>query len=215
MLEENYDEFSEEEKFSILKEMKTALTRTYNMLNNLLTWACSQLGRIQFSKDYYDLDELTKMTIYQLNSITKSKSIKLLSQVKPNSNIYCDKDMILIVLRNLITNAIKFSYEGGKISISYSIVENILENYDRSVIKNGKYSKISIQDFGIGINQEDIEKLFRIDSTYSNIGTFNEQGSGLGLILCKDFIEKHKGNIWIESELGKGTTVHFTLPLNN
>ncbi|MBE0646735.1 MAG: ATP-binding protein, partial [Bacteroidales bacterium] len=115
--------------------------------------------------------------------------------------VLADRDMILTVLRNLISNAVKFTSFGGKIHII--------------VTPNHDFCEISVRDSGIGISKEDIDKLFRIDSKFSTRGTADEKGTGLGLILCKEFVEKHGGKIWVESELGKGSTFRFTLPISN
>jgi signal transduction histidine kinase len=114
--------------------------------------------------------------------------------------VFADKAMINTILRNLISNAIKFTYPGGQIIISAEKTPDEL--------------KISISDNGIGIKKETIGKLFRIDENNTRIGTQNERGTGLGLILCKEFIEKHQGKIWVESELGKGSKFSFTIPKN-
>jgi signal transduction histidine kinase len=114
--------------------------------------------------------------------------------------VFADKAMINTILRNLISNAIKFTYPGGQIIISAEKMPDEL--------------KISISDNGIGIKKEAIGKLLRIDENNTRIGTQNERGTGLGLILCKEFIEKHQGKIWVESELGKGSKFSFTIPKN-
>jgi signal transduction histidine kinase len=114
--------------------------------------------------------------------------------------VFADKAMISTILRNLISNAIKFTYPGGKIVISSD--------------KKPDELMISISDNGIGIKKEVIDKLFRIDETYIAPGTQEEKGTGLGLILCKEFIEKHGGKIWVESEVDKGSTFYFTIPKN-
>jgi len=107
--------------------------------------------------------------------------------------------MILTVLRNLISNAIKFTNESGKVTIGYKLMDNTVELY--------------VKDTGIGMNKQQIEKLFKIEENVSTPGTNKEKGTGLGLILCKEFVEKHKGRIWVESEEGKGSTFSFTLPV--
>ncbi len=107
--------------------------------------------------------------------------------------------MILTVLRNLISNAIKFTNESGKVTIGYKLMDNTVELY--------------VKDNGVGMNKQQIEKLFKIEENVSTPGTNKEKGTGLGLILCKEFVEKHKGRIWVESEEGKGSTFSFTLPV--
>ena len=116
----------------------------------------------------------------------------------PEANVFADKSMISTVFRNLISNAIKFTQTGGRITLRIKTEES-------GVL-------VSVQDTGIGIPENMISKLFRIDQSYSTTGTNNEQGTGLGLILCKEFVEKHKGKIWVRSEVGKGSKFYFTLP---
>ena len=117
-----------------------------------------------------------------------------------------DFNMINTVLRNLIVNSVKFSYENGKIFIDIMEKENLDESSSKS-----NYIIISVKDNGVGINEKDIDKLFRIDINHTTLGTSKEKGTGLGLILCKEFIEKHNGKIWVESKPNEGTTFYFTL----
>lgn len=126
------------------------------------------------------------------------KNIKLTDATPDEFIINCDVNMITTVVRNLVSNAIKFTPEGGEIKI-------FTEENDQEVI-------VSVQDSGIGIAKEDIAKLFRIDVHHTTIGTSDEKGTGLGLILCKEFIDKHNGRIWVESEPGRGATFKFALP---
>lgn len=128
----------------------------------------------------------------------EKKQIELVSSVDPDLSLYADEEMMLTILRNLISNAIKFSYSGGIILITAE--------------KSHTETIISVIDNGVGISNEDKEKLFRIDIHHSTSGTSQESGSGLGLILCREFVEKHNGKIWVESELGNGSTFKFTIP---
>jgi signal transduction histidine kinase len=127
------------------------------------------------------------------------KNIELKSNIDKKVTLIADEDMVTTILRNLITNAIKFTPKEGRITISAKEVEN-------------NFVQISVSDTGIGIEPERIEKIFRIDSANSTEGTEGEKGSGLGLILSKEFVEKHGGKIWVESQVNAGTTFHFTLP---
>jgi signal transduction histidine kinase len=115
---------------------------------------------------------------------------------------YCDKNLYETIIRNLISNAIKFSKTESEIKITFSDLDD-------------KFIQISVSDTGIGIAEEDIPKLFRDDIDRKKIGNSPEKGSGLGLLLCKEFVEKHKGQIWVESQLEQGTTFHFTIPIKN
>ena len=175
-------------------------TTVFNLLMNLLEWARSQTGRMEFSREYIELGSLINEVIELSNESAHQKSIKIIKELPRNLLVFADKAMINTILRNLISNAIKFTHPGGLIIVS---AEKELDEL-----------KISISDNGIGIKKEAIGKLFRIDENNIRMGTQNEIGTGLGLILCKEFIEKHRGKIWVESEIGKGSKFYFTIPKN-
>ena len=172
--------------------------RVFDLLMNLLEWSHSQTGRMQFNPENFELVELINDVNELLSDSAQQKSIILSREIPLNIPVVADKAMISTVLRNLISNAIKFTHPGGKIVVS-------------TEPKEGEWL-VAICDNGVGIKKEAIEKLFRIDETYSTTGTNNEEGTGLGLILCKDFIEKHGGKIWVESEEGMGSKFCFTIP---
>jgi len=138
--------------------------------------------------------------IYLLQSLAIKKNIEISSEIQEANFVFGDKNMINTILRNLISNAIKFTPPNGKIFIATHMTD--------------KQCEISVRDTGVGIAKKNIQELFKIDSKYKSEGTANEKGTGLGLILCKEFIEKHHGKIWVESELGQGSTFYFTIPLN-
>ena len=172
--------------------------RAMSLLVNLLEWSRSQTGRITFNPEYLETVALVNEVLEMANDSALQKPVTILQNL-PNSLIsYGDKDMISTVLRNLISNAIKFSYPGGQIEIS-------AENSKDEI-------KLIVTDHGVGIRQEAIHKLWRIDESYSTMGTSKEKGTGLGLLLCKEFVEQHGGKIWAESQLGMGTTFIFTIP---
>ena len=193
--EKNFDGI--EEYARIIQKSSTTV---FDLLMNLLEWARSQTGRMEFSREYIELGGLINEVIELSNESAHQKSITIIKELPRNLLVYADKAMINTILRNLISNAIKFTYPGGQIIISAEKMPDEL--------------KISISDNGIGIKKEAIGKLFRIDENNTRIGTQNERGTGLGLILCKEFIEKHHGKIWVESELGKGSKFSFTIPKN-
>ncbi|MBW8334501.1 MAG: PAS domain-containing sensor histidine kinase [Prolixibacteraceae bacterium] len=172
--------------------------RAMDLLMNLMDWSRMQTGRIEFIPECFDLVELTNEVLKLLNNSSQQKSIAVSTEFPPLIFVLADKQMISTVLRNLISNAIKFAHTGGEICIS-------------AKPKQGEWV-ITIADNGVGINKETIDKLFRIDESYSTLGTQNEKGTGLGLLLCKEFVEKHDGKIWIESEVGKGSKFHFSVP---
>jgi signal transduction histidine kinase len=134
-----------------------------------------------------------------LQAMVKDKNLKLKTDIAKDLVMTADANMINTIIRNLVSNAIKFSKPEGLITI------NAKEIYNGNI-------QMSIADTGIGIPEENIDKLFRIDESYSTKGTNNEKGTGLGLILCQEFIQKHGGKIWVESKVGTGTTFYFTIP---
>jgi signal transduction histidine kinase len=152
---------------------------------------------MEFCPKTLDLHEMVKKNINLLKMNADKKNIEVISDIKPNTMISADYDILTTVFRNLISNAIKFSYENSKVFIKAE--------------ESAKEITISVIDEGVGISKENIQKLFRIDIHYSTTGTSEEQGSGLGLILCREFVEKHGGKIWVESEENKGSTFKFTL----
>lgn len=172
--------------------------RAMNLITNLIEWSRSQSGRMDFNPDYVEISSLLN-EIYEISNVAaREKSISLKMEIPRHLSVLLDKEMISSVIRNLISNAIKFTHPGGEI-----IVRAELLNHDL---------QISVKDTGVGIASQNLVKLFRIDETYSVTGTNNEKGTGLGLILCKEFVEKHKGKIWVESKVDKGSTFFFTIP---
>ena len=180
--------------------INTSAIQTLRLLENLLEWANSQTGKIVFNPVPFKLNELFNEELNLLNDMAARKNIELLSSLPEDLIIKADKNMIKTILRNLISNAIKFTQRNGKVEVK--------------AISDNKQVEISVSDTGIGIDKETISKLFRIDANISKPGTDNEKGTGLGLFLCKEFIEKHGGRIWVESEEGRGSTFRFCLPLN-
>ncbi len=197
-----YEEYNELEDFEIKKYIKTIYDSTnnlYNLLQNLLQWSRSQIGKTEFKPCIFDLSDVVNNNIELLNISAERKGIKISSDIKKNSYAYFDKNMIDTVIRNLVSNAIKFTREGGEIKI-FSV--------DKS-----NYVEVAVSDTGVGINDDDIKKLFSIDKNHTSLGTSKEKGTGLGLILCKEFVEKNGGKIYVESN-HKGSTFKFTLPKN-
>lgn len=178
--------------------IQTSANRADALLTNLLEWSRAQLGRMEYNPEHVDLCEMIKETLSLTTDFAQQKSVKLNIDIPKFALAYIDKTMINSVLRNLITNAIKFSYPGGEVCI---ILKAEKDDYS-----------ISVKDNGVGIRPEDVKKLFRIDESITTKGTRNETGTGLGLILCKEFVEKNNGKIWLQSEPGKGSVFSFTLP---
>ena len=172
--------------------------RSMDLLKNLLDWARLQTGKIEFKAVDFSLNDIVTETIALLNDAASQKSIQILNTINQEIKIHADPSMMGTILRNLISNAIKFSNPGGKITISTEQKENELV--------------LLVSDNGTGISKADQLRMFKIEENFSLKGTQNETGTGLGLILCKEFIEKYEGKIWVESEEGVGSTFYFTLP---
>jgi signal transduction histidine kinase len=181
-----------------LKEATHSANKTLDLLDDLLTWAISQNKEKSFNPVKINLSELMTDEIESIHTSAKQKQITLNHSIPPDLNVAADLQMVKTILRNLISNAIKFTNSGGQIRISASEIPPFVD--------------ITVRDNGIGISSEAQIKLFRTDGFHSTAGTHNEQGTGLGLLLCKEFVEIHGGNIRIESEPGKGSEFKFTLP---
>ena len=199
LLLDDFNGFSDEEKLDLIRTMDTASKNAYKLLQNLLEWSRSQTGSIQWEPNAVSLHEVVDTSINLLGDAATAKEVSINAIVNPNTRVWADGNMALTVIRNLISNALKYTPKGGEIKI-----------YTK---KADKEIEITIEDNGVGISEEDKLKLFRIDINHSTSGTNNEQGTGLGLILCKEFVEKNAGKIWVESIEGKGSKFKFTLPL--
>jgi len=174
--------------------------QNFNLLNNLLEWAGMQMNGIQLKPQIILLEKTVETVTNLLKNNLDEKHIKFTTQISPNLAAVADVNMLETVLRNLLTNAIKFTPNGGSISLSIN--------------QSDTETEICISDSGVGISAENIQKLFKIETNSSTPGTNKEKGTGLGLILCKEFVEKNGGKIWVESEEGKGSEFKFTLPLS-
>ena len=176
----------------------SSTTNTYDLLENLLTWTRMQTGRMYYQRAWHDVNDLIQNNIVMLRDNAARKGIQLNRQGDRDAQVYADRNMINSVLQNLISNAIKFTERGGEVTVASHASDHTVE--------------ISVRDTGVGISPENLDKLFRIDENLSTTGTEDEEGTGLGLVLCKEMIEKHEGRIWAESEPGRGSAFYFTLP---
>jgi len=185
------------EQFSNIIHQSAKLT--FNLLENLLDWSRSQTGNLKFNPESFDMNELVLENLELFQSTAKNKNIKFFNEIDYSIKVYADQNMIRTILRNLISNAIKFTNQGGFVRITSSL-------------SNG-FNTISVIDNGVGMNYADQEKLFRIDTNITRQGTEKERGTGLGLILCKEFVERNGGKIGFESQPGKGSRYFFTVPV--
>lgn len=195
----DFDRFPDEEKKTIVSAIRQVSEGTYKLLQNLLDWARVQTGNIQFVLEEFDIKAFISDELNLQTEIATAKNISIEFLASKDVVVKADKNMLLTIIRNIFSNAIKYSKNGGKITINLS--------------SDDKFGVVTVTDNGVGISTENIEKLFKVNGNYKTHGTNNEEGTGLGLILCKEFIIKNSGDINISSELGKSTTVTFTLPL--
>ncbi|EKD69608.1 MAG: response regulator receiver sensor signal transduction histidine kinase [uncultured bacterium] len=181
-----------------IKEMKSYASFAGDLLENLLNWALTQENRLEFNRRSLSLSAIVRQCSQTLGLAAHAKNITVKDSVDEGITIYADGDMIMTVIRNLLSNAIKFTHPGGSVSISASEIEDCV--------------KISVADTGVGIAAEKLKTIFNTGKDNSTGGTAGEKGTGLGLFLCRELIEKHHGEISAESEEGKGSVFIFTLP---
>jgi PAS domain S-box-containing protein len=199
LLIKNFKDLDEEEKVEGLKKMHKSSEFIYQLLENLLTWSRTQRGKIEFEPGNFNPGTLAEVNVNLHKAAAENKGVKIENLVSGEHLAYGDREMINTVIRNLLNNAVKFSEEGDTIQLDLK--------------KNKDKLTISIKDEGIGISREDQNKLFKVDEKYKSKGTAGETGTGLGLVLCKEFVEKNGGKIWCESEMGKGTIFYFSVPV--
>ncbi|MCO5251102.1 MAG: HAMP domain-containing histidine kinase [Candidatus Kapabacteria bacterium] len=197
-----FNDLTKDEIREFLDEVHISAKNVYELLENLLLWSRSQRGLLQYNPMVLDLKTLIVNNIDLLRINAEAKEIQLTCKIHNQYQVYSDPNMLNTILRNLITNATKFTSEGGKINV-------LATDYD----DNPEFCCIMVADTGIGISEQDMKKLFNLENSFSTNGTKDEKGTGLGLILCRDFVSLHKGKIWVESQLGKGSTFYFTIPL--
>jgi len=196
-----HDQISEKDKSTYIDKLYESSETTYMMLQNLLTWSKSQQGAIIINKELLSLNNITVNAIRPYLVIAEDKKLNIEINIEDDLLIFADKYTIESVIRNLFGNAVKFTPNEGFITITSK--------------KQKDHISFLIKDSGVGINKENAEKLFRIDENQSTLGTNNEKGTGLGLILCKEFVKKNGGEIFITSAPNQGSTFRFTLPLLN
>lgn len=201
-LNDSFDEFSQAELKSLLNTLTKSADSVSVLLDNLLFWAKSQLNKIEYQPVEINLSDIIYLSIKGHRQIAADKKIKVEFLMDDQILIYADSNMVQTIIRNIFNNAIKFTPRGGNILIKTSYY-------------NSSQACVTITDNGIGIEKSYIDGLFEINNTYRKAGTENEKSTGLGLFLVKDFVEKNKGAISIDSDAGVGTSVSFTLPLAN
>ncbi|MGE5362901.1 MAG: ATP-binding protein [Bacteroidota bacterium] len=197
MLLDDFDKLSKEEIKNFTIHINSYTKNLYNLTENLLQWSRLQTGKLDYQPIRVDLHDMVADALNILMANALKKSITLENSVPEDTLVWGDQNMLRSVIQNLVSNAIKFTNTEGTVAIS--------------CFESNEFYEIWVKDNGIGIRTEDQDKIFRIDTTHSTLGTAQEKGTGLGLILCRDLITKHGGNIWLESEPGEGSTFKFTL----
>jgi PAS domain S-box-containing protein len=199
LLMRNIRKYDIEKIENLINIINNAAKNTFTLLEDILLWARAQSGKLPFQPEKVRLSTICKYVIDGLQLSANNKKIAINFSQKNDNQIFADVNMLNTILRNLVSNAIKFTNTGGQITISSE--------------KNDTHLTITISDNGIGIDPDIQSKLFGISEKISTPGTAKEDGTGIGLMLCKEFVEKHGGKIWVESELGKGSNFIFTMPL--
>lgn len=197
-LAHGFDDISKEDTHFYIKRVHKTANHLYELLKNLLEWSKAQAGRIDYTPEKFDLQHVVRENLSLLRMDAEKKNITIDTNISKPLKVFADINMTKTIIRNLLNNAIKYTENGGKIDIKAQ--------------KKGPFIEVSVIDTGIGLSKEDIKKLFRIDVKNKSIGTSKEKGTGLGLILSKEFVQKNGGRIGVISELGKGSTFYFTLP---
>jgi signal transduction histidine kinase len=198
LLSDSYGELKEAQIREFIEIIHKSAKHLFSLLENLLQWSRSQTGRMILKPQHVDVMNAVAADLPLLAATAEKKSIQFKAEIERGTVVYADPRMVATVIRNLLSNAIKYTKSGGEVRMVSR--------------ETGEFVEISVIDSGIGISSSDQKKLFRIDVHHTTAGTADERGTGLGLILCKDFVEKSGGSIRVESEEGKGSTFAFTLP---
>ncbi|MDP2036671.1 MAG: GAF domain-containing sensor histidine kinase [Ignavibacteria bacterium] len=198
ILTTEYATLSEEEKIFFISGIGELTNSAFRLLENLLEWSRMQTGRITFDPETFQIEKEVSTTLLLLSQTAKNKDIDLEKNIEGDISVFADKNMLSTIIRNLISNSIKFTKQGGRITISAELIKDMV--------------KITVADTGIGMRQEDVDKLFKLDKNFSTPGTNKEEGTGLGLLLCKEMVEQNGGKIWVESKVGEGSKFIFTVP---
>lgn len=194
----DYDRFTKEDIIRCFREIKDSTDETYNLLQNLLQWARKEMKSLPFEPEFFNLDDVVYSVIKLFKQSTGKKNISVTFNDGKGLKVFADRNMIDAVLRNLVNNAIKFSYKDSSIIISAKKEKDMVE--------------VQVRDFGHGIKKEYQQALLTDNIAISTRGTNNEKGTGVGLNLCRDFVSQNKGRLWFESEEGKGSSFYFTIP---
>ncbi len=193
------ESFNQQEMQEILTALKDTSVSTYELLENLLYWSRSQLDQIEYEPSVFSLEQVVDSVLKLFREPAERKSIRIKNLInKPELKVFADQNMVKTILRNLLSNAIKFTPRGGEVTLKYYADEKMVI--------------VAVQDTGVGISQQKLIDIFNNTKFVSTRGTENEKGTGLGLEIVREFVQKNRGKLWIESQLGKGSTFYFSLP---
>ncbi len=198
MLIEEKDNIEKKDLDKLLLEFNATSVKTHELLENLLRWSMNEMNKTAFNPEPIFLKGVDGEILKLLEISAQKKNIILEEKIEPSLNVVADKNMLEVIIRNLLTNAIKYSGNNEKVIISARENESEIE--------------IAVHDFGVGLDSHQISSLFDCENRRSTLGTGNEKGTGLGLLLCKEFVERHEGEIWVESQIRKGSSFYFSLP---
>ncbi|MEA3443779.1 MAG: HAMP domain-containing sensor histidine kinase, partial [Bacteroidota bacterium] len=198
LLNDRFYDYSNEEVKKYIGIISESSENLYNLLENLLQWSRAQTNKIEFHPKKFNIAQLLMSNVALYKNTAIKKEIEIFTDFNSSIEVDADQDMADVVIRNLLSNAIKFTRKKGRIKIIAAEQKDKVE--------------IAIIDNGVGIEKFELNKLFRIDSQIKSSGTDNEKGTGLGLHICKEFVEKNNGKIWVESEENNGSSFYFTLP---
>jgi signal transduction histidine kinase/CheY-like chemotaxis protein len=202
MLADDSQPFTTDQRKDIILALSRSSRNIFSLLENLLEWARTQQGNTAFKPEINNLNKLITECVKILSETIRKKSIRIDIDIEENQEVFADRYMFQSVIRNLVSNAIKFTPVGGKVSVSANLTEN-------------NTTVITVKDTGIGMKADMVSNLFKLNVNSSRPGTEGEHSTGLGLMLCKEFVERHGGELWVESEEGKGSMFCFTIPGKN
>lgn len=195
---ENFERLDDKTKKEFTKDIHESAEEIYDLLDNLLKWSITQTEGITHDPKIIDLAPVVEENFSLMRQSAVNKNIKLKSEIENDTLLFADINMVNTIIRNLLSNAVKYTSKGGQVTVSSK--------------EKGRFIEVTISDTGIGISEEDLREIFHLHMKYSKLGTNKEKGTGIGLILCKDFVEKHGGKIRVESKPGEGSQFTFTLP---
>lgn len=199
LLATNVGNLTNDEISEFANNLNESAQQMFKLLENLLQWSRIQRGKMEYAPEIIVLHQIADLNVALIQSRAEQKRVRLCNNVDPSLLAYGDVNMVNTIIRNLMSNAVKFTREGDEIGITAKVID-------------GETVEITVYDTGVGMSQMAMERAFRIDTHYTSIGTNNETGTGLGLILCKELIEMNNGNIRIDSKIGEGARFTFTLP---